>query len=99
MSTLSTRLKVARTAAKLSQEELGIRIGIDPASASTRMNRYELGKRTPDPALIEKIAHELELPVTYFHATGDLEATLLVKFHKLPPDKQVLVLSFIDSLG
>lgn len=83
MPTLPKRLKEARTRAGLSQEQLGIRIGIDPASASTRMNRYEVGKRIPDPDLVERIAMELELPASYFYAVDDTEALILEKLHKL----------------
>ena len=37
----TTRLKDARTRRKLSQEALGIAIGLDESVASTRINRYE----------------------------------------------------------
>lgn len=83
MSTLSNRIKGARLRAGLSQEQLGIRIGIDPASASARMNRYELGKRVPDLELVERLAEELGLPAAYFYAVGNDESELLLKFHRL----------------
>jgi len=35
------RLKQARKAAGISQAELGLRIGFEAASASSRMNHYE----------------------------------------------------------
>lgn len=81
--TLSIRLKNARLNASLSQEELGIRIGLEPASASTRMNRYELGKRMPDPELVERLAAELNLPAAYFYAVDDAEAELLQRYFRL----------------
>lgn len=82
-STLSIRLKHARLCADLSQEELGIRIGLEPASASTRINRYELGKRMPDPELVERLAAELNLPAAYFYAVDDAEADLLQRYFRL----------------
>ncbi len=86
MSTLTKRLKEARLRAGLSQEQLGMRIGLEPESASTRMNRYELGKRVPDLELIERVAAELKLPAAYFYAIEDDEAELLVLFHmRIPP--------------
>lgn len=83
MSTLSKRIREARLIAGISQEQLGMQIGIDPASASTRMNRYERGTRVPDPALVERIASALGLPAAYFHAVDDDEASLLQWFSRL----------------
>lgn len=83
MSTLSKRLKEARLRAGLSQEQLGLQIGLEPASASTRMNRYELGKRSPDLELVERIAEVLGLPAAYFYAVQDEEAELLRQFNAL----------------
>lgn len=83
MSTLSKRLKEARLQAGLSQEELGLRIGLEPASASTRMNRNELAKRVPDIELVERIAETLGLPAAYFYAVRDDEAELMRRFSAL----------------
>ncbi|KAF0812236.1 hypothetical protein IGB42_03226 [Andreprevotia sp. IGB-42] len=99
MSTLSKRLREARLRAKLSQEQLGIRIGIDPASASARMNRYELGKRVPDLELVEKLAAELGLPAAYFYAVGDDEAELLQQFHRLNAEGKRQLLGLAADLG
>lgn len=97
MSTLTKRLKEARLRAGLSQEQLGMRIGLEPESASTRMNRYELGKRVPDLELIERVAAELKLPAAYFYAVEDDEAELLVLFHKLSATKRRQVIAFITN--
>ncbi len=67
---------------------MAIQIGIDPASASTRMNRYELGKRTPDLALVERIAKELGVPAAYFYAVQDDEAKLLRWFNGLSKEER-----------
>lgn len=83
MSTLSKRIKEARLHAGLCQEQLGIRIGIDPASASARMSRYELGKRVPDFDLVTRLADELRLPTACFYAAAEDEAELLRRFHLL----------------
>jgi transcriptional regulator with XRE-family HTH domain len=99
MSTLSKRLKEARLQAKLSQEQLGLQIGLEPESASTRMNRYELGKRAPAFELVERIAAELDLPVAYFYAVGDDEAELLVRYHRIGAAKRKQVIGFIDGLS
>lgn len=98
MSIFSKRLKQARLQAKLSQEQLGLRVGLEPESASTRMNRYELAKRVPAFELVDRIATELDLPVAYFYAVSDVEATLLLTFYKLSAEKQKLVLEYICHL-
>lgn len=95
MSTLSKRLKEARLRAGLSQEQLGLQIGLEPASASTRMNRYELGKRGPDLELVERIAEALGLPAAYFYAVRDEEAELLREFNALSTKGKKRVLDVI----
>lgn len=84
MSVLGMRLKEARLRAGLSQEALGIEVGLDPASASTRMNRYELGKRAPDFELVERIAGVLKVPAPYFYAADDAMARIILAAGKLP---------------
>jgi len=88
MSTLSKRIREARFLARISQERLGIQIGIDPASASARMNRYEQGTRIPTPTLVERIASELGLPAAYFYAVEDDEAKLLQWFSRLSAEER-----------
>ena len=83
MSTLSIRIKQARLQAALSQEQLGILAGLDPSSASARMNRYELGKRVPTPAFIERLALELGLTPAFFYSADSDESELLTLYHRL----------------
>lgn len=99
MSVFGKRLKAARLQAALSQERLGIEAGLDPASASARMNRYEVGSRTPDPELVERIGAVLKLPAAYFYAVDDLEAELIVRFHKLPRAHRQKALQLLAELG
>lgn len=68
-------------------------------SASTRMNRYELGKRVPDPDLVERIAAVLKVPAAYFYAIHDEEAALLLKFHRLPKSDRTKVIALVESLS
>jgi transcriptional regulator with XRE-family HTH domain len=88
MSVLGKRLKEARLRAGLSQEQLGIEADLDPMSASTRMNRYELGKRMPNFALVEKFADVLGVPAPYFYAADDALAEMIVNFGKMPPKER-----------
>ncbi len=97
-STLAKRLRIARTAAGMSQEKLGVLAGVDEMSASARMNQYERGKHVPDPTMVERIANVLGLPASYFYAEDDLEAELLGRFHKLTPSRKKRVLVFLDEV-
>ncbi|MGF6900387.1 helix-turn-helix domain-containing protein [Paraburkholderia sp. GAS348] len=98
MPALPRRLKEARQRAALSQEKLGIEAGLDPMSASARMNRYELGKRIPNLELVERIADVLRVPTAYFYAVGDDEAELLLRFHELSNQNRAKAIAFVCSL-
>lgn len=60
------RLKEARCRAGLSQRSLGLLVGFDPASASSRMNHYEKGRHVPDIDTLRRMAAELNVPLNYF---------------------------------
>ncbi|WP_260958478.1 helix-turn-helix domain-containing protein [Pseudomonas citri] len=83
MTTISKRLKEARKAAGYSQERLGIEAGIEPASASARMNQYEKGVHEPGVSTMQQIAAVLNLPAAYFYCEDDETAHLLQHFHCL----------------
>lgn len=99
MSFFTIRLKEARLKAGLSQEQLGIGAGLDEMSASTRMNRYELGKRVPNTALVRRLALVLNVPLSYFYALDEMEAQLLISYHRLDEDKKHHVVEFIIELA
>lgn len=80
MSVFSKRLKEIRTKRGYSQEQLGLEAGLDAMSASARMNRYELGKRTPDFSIVEKIAGVLNVPTAYFYAKEDDLAEMILNY-------------------
>lgn len=83
MSVIGKRLKEARLNASLSQEQLGLKAGLEVESASARMNRYERGTRVPSVELMERIGMVLNLPLAYFFAIRDDEAVLLTAFHRM----------------
>lgn len=99
MPVLAHRLKQARLMAGLSQERLGLDAGLDPMSASARMNRYELGKRVPDLELVTRLAAVLHVPAAYFYAEDDVEAELLVKFQRLSTSQKASVVAYVDGLS
>jgi len=99
MSTLGKRLKSVRLSAGLSQEQLGVQAGIEEASASARMNRYEKGTRAPAIEIVQQIAYVLVVPVSYFFSENDDEAELLLAFHRMSAEGRRGVLQFVHSVS
>ncbi len=97
MSCVGKRLRAARILAGLSQEQLGVQAGIEEASASARMNRYERGTRAPAVEIMERIAGVLDLPVSYFYSQDDDEASLLLAFHRMPGKRRKELLKSVLS--
>ncbi|MEL0642364.1 helix-turn-helix transcriptional regulator [Pseudoalteromonas aliena] len=91
------RLKSARTRAKISQKELGIRIGMEPSSASGRMNHYEKGRHVPDVATLKRLADELNVPLNYFFCETDLMAELVLLFDSLSEEKKQELLNRVKQ--
>lgn len=73
----TTRFKHARKAKNLTQEQLGIAIGLDEFVASTRINRYERGVHLPDLTTLANIAKVLGVPPSYFFADDELAKIIL----------------------
>lgn len=98
MSVFAQRLKEARLEAGMSQEGLGVKAGIDEASASARMNQYERGKHLPDVLMIERIAEVLNVPEAYFSAKDDDLAWLLIQFHRMGVTNRKAVISYVKNI-
>ncbi|MEZ9819874.1 helix-turn-helix domain-containing protein [Shewanella sp. 10N.286.45.A1] len=80
---LPLRLKQARKAMGISQKQLGIQLGMEPGTASARMNHYEKGKHTPDYATLKAMADELGVPVAYFFCESESTAELLCLLERM----------------
>lgn len=87
------RLKQARQKAKITQKDLGIKIGMEPSSASGRMNHYEKGRHTPDITALQRMADELNVPLNYFFCENDTAAELACLIDKLSEDDKKLLVS------
>lgn len=66
---------------------LGIRLGMEPSSASSRMNHYEKGRHSPDYKTLSRIAEELEVPVAFFFCESDITADTVCLLDKLGEDQ------------
>lgn len=93
---IPVRLKSARKAAGYTQQQLGMALGMEPNTASARMNQYEKGKHTPDYQTMKRIADELGVPVAYFYSDDDLLAELICALGKLDSEKQKEMLELIN---
>lgn len=92
------RLQAARKATGLTQQQLGIRIGLEIDVAATRINRYERGVHDPDSETAQRLAKELGLPLAYLYSDNDALAEAILTFVKLPLESQQEALSFLKSL-
>lgn len=61
MITFGERLQLIRKHRGLTQKELGLYLGFSENTADTRIAQYELGKRSPRPELIDRIAKILDV--------------------------------------
>jgi len=97
---LPLRLKQARTAMGISQKQLGIQLGMEPGTASARMNHYEKGKHTPDYATLKAMADELGVPVAYFFCESEKSAQLLCLLEQMSDEeKDILIEQISRSSG
>lgn len=82
---------------KISQKELGIKMGMDPSSASGRMNHYETGRHMPDLATLKKLATELNVPVNYFFCESEESATLACLIEMLDEEGKRKLIDLLEE--
>nr|WP_086940730.1 helix-turn-helix transcriptional regulator [Thaumasiovibrio occultus] len=95
---IPVRLKSARKAAGYTQQQLGMALGMEPNTASARMNQYEKGKHTPDYQTMKRIADELGVPVAYFYCDDELMAELINEIGKLDVQARQEILQRLKEL-
>lgn len=95
---IPARLKAARKKAKITQKDLGVKIGMEESSASGRMNHYEKGRHVPDIGTLKRMAEELGVPLQYFFCENELSAELVCAIEKLSDaDKAALLEKLCSS--
>mgnify|MGYP003958761659 FL=1 len=92
-----TRLKQARQQSGLSQKQLGLEIGIDPATASPRVNQYENNRHRPGDQTISKLADALKVPIAFFYAEDDGLAQLILLCVQLDKEQQRVLADYIKE--
>jgi transcriptional regulator with XRE-family HTH domain len=92
------RLKEARSRAGLSQRALGILVGFDLASASSRMNHYEKGRHVPDIDTLRRIATELNVPLNYFFCDDKVTAELALLISEMSDSGRIQLIELIKKI-
>ncbi|ENG5923628.1 helix-turn-helix transcriptional regulator [Serratia marcescens] len=76
------RLKSARQRAGLTQEKLGVLVGIDEATARSRISQYESGTYTPTFTTMCALARVLDVPECYFYILDDAFSEKVLRLHQ-----------------
>jgi transcriptional regulator with XRE-family HTH domain len=82
-SVVAKRIKQARERAGLSQQDLGVKAGIDELSASSRISQYERGIHAPDFPTAERLARALRVPTPFLYAADEPLAIWILAFSKI----------------
>lgn len=94
---LARRLAEARQRAGLSQRDLGLLAGLDPAVASPRINQYERGKHEPRGETLQRLAEALGVPAAYLLTDDELLARLLLHWKDLTVRQKKQVLKDVEA--
>lgn len=97
-TTIGRRIREARVRAGMTQEELGVAIGLDEGPASARISRYESGVHFPSSQLIQPLADALAVPAAYLVAENDRIASMMIDLHKLNEEQLSRVEELVGEL-
>lgn len=82
----------------LSQDKLGVLLGLDEHTASTRISRYENGVHEPALITAQSIAHKLGVPLAYLYCDDNRLAELILKTGKFTDDHWISLDLFIQNI-
>lgn len=78
-NTFGCRLRERRVVLNLSQEAVGVLIGLDESCSRARISRYETGAHEPNINTAKKLADTLMAPLAYFYCERASLAELILK--------------------
>lgn len=81
----------------MSQEAVGVLIGLDESCSRTRISRYETGRHEPDIKTAKKLANTLQVPAAYLYCERDSVAELILIANKLTDEKIKLLINELLS--
>lgn len=92
------RMRQLRERLGLSQERVGVAIGIDESSSRARISRYELGVHEPPTRTARMIADAFGVPLAYLYCEDDEWADLLWLLSRQPSEVQRrLLANFLEE--
>ncbi len=96
---IGRRIRSRREEPGLSQEKVGVQIGIDESSSRARISRYELGTHEPPVDTARLIAKALGVPLAYLYCDEDEVAMLLKELAARPANqRKALVSTWLQDL-
>lgn len=97
-SSFGERLRIQRKKLKLSQEALGVSIGLDESCSRIRISRYETGVHEPSISTSKRLANTLEVPLAYLYCEKDSIANIILLTHALTNNQLAEVAKYIRLL-
>jgi transcriptional regulator with XRE-family HTH domain len=83
----------------IAQDRLGVSIGLDEGVSSARMSRYETGEHNVPPAIAERIAAALGVPLPYFYCNDDRLAAIILRYGQADDSGRARLLALADTLA
>ena len=77
------RLREARLRAGMTQDALGVAIGLDEGPACIRISRYESGVHHPSLDVLWQLAEALQVPPAFFVTEDDRLAEMILRVFRL----------------
>ena len=94
---LGIRLRMQRKLLKLSQEEVGVAIGLDESCSRARISRYEIGVHEPSIETVKKLATVLKVPTVYLYCERNSLAKLILEIYFLTDSEIDLITKKIQQ--
>ena len=91
-SVFGIRLRARREALGLTQEQLGVAIGIDESCGKTRISRYESGVHEPPLHTTKQLAEALGVSLPYLFCCDDATAEIVLLADRLDSHGKQLLL-------
>lgn len=88
-SVFGQRLHHIRLLRGLSQDRLGVLAGLEEASSSARMSRYESGVHEPPLQFVETLARVLDISAAYFYCSDDRLAEIIWRYSAMSGQQQI----------
>lgn len=79
---LGRRLREARLSAGLTQDALGVAIGLDEGPACIRISRYESGVHQPSLDVLSQLAEALNVPPAFLVTEDDQMAQVILHLYR-----------------